>query len=93
MSLSEIEQHFTPSRYNTCLLEAIESLDHRHFIEKKDGKFKLTHLLREYTKLEPYVLEEKPFTGSTNNGRDVAVYNCPSRKYRPLGSRLLSKTA
>ncbi len=52
-SLSAIEQTLAQTtNHKTLLLEVIESLDHRNFIEKKDGKVRLPRLLKEYLLVE-----------------------------------------
>ena len=48
VSLSDIEQTLTSTQHNQSLLETIESLDHRSFIEKQDAQFRLQRLLQRY---------------------------------------------
>ncbi len=50
-SLSDIEQNMPEASHNRSLLETIESLDHRSFIEKQAGKFRLPRLLQEFANI------------------------------------------
>ena len=52
VTLPEMAQVFSLPDHNTSLIETIESLDHRSFIEKQEGRFRLPRLLQEYVRCQ-----------------------------------------
>jgi hypothetical protein len=43
-----LRRRLSPARYDTPLIEAIESLYHRSFIQYEDDKIKTLQIIREY---------------------------------------------